>query len=241
VSVTAAEVKAALKARHANAGAGAWVCIEEALSGFATYSTGGIDLLALGCWQSAKVPGLRGSGKRRSSTLRTVGGTPMAPDTSYPIVAYEVKVSRSDFRRELYGYTPGPGTAAARRGGVPAWPVKAQAALDRSHYFVFAVPKGLLRPDELAQRGPWATAERVEEPGSLFTPPAPAAAPRGSLWVPEGCGLVEVGPRGVSVAVQADPRHLERELTRAEVHELMRRADYCARREATAAARVATP
>src|ERR1041384_3669339 len=60
---TAAEVKAALRRRHPEGG-GMWVCIDEAFSGIAN-GCGGIDLLAVGAWRSAKAPGLPGRSAAR--------------------------------------------------------------------------------------------------------------------------------------------------------------------------------
>jgi hypothetical protein len=193
--VTAAELKAALRRHHAAQGDGAWVCVDEAFGGWASMG-GGIDLLAVGVWKSARAPGLAG--------ITSV-------DTDNPLVAYEVKVSRADFRRELYGYTPGPNAKWRTRAVLP-WPAKAQPALDRTHYFVFAVPAGLLKADEVVRRGP----------------------DEGLLYVPEGVGLVVVDGGRVHVKVKAEPRS-PRTWTRHETAELLRRVDTCARREAMAA------
>jgi hypothetical protein len=61
--MTAREVKDAIRRRHgfhfATPRPGEWVCIEEAFSGFASVG-GGIDVLAVGVWRTAKVPGLVG-------------------------------------------------------------------------------------------------------------------------------------------------------------------------------------
>lgn len=198
--LTAADVKAALRARHGcpldRPGKGRWVCIEEALNGI-TNTSGGIDLLTLGAWASAKEPWLVRAGDGRA--FGSCNGEWVA-GTRYPIVAYEVKVSRSDFRRELYGYEPKSGTRT--RGSAP-WPAKAERALGLSHYFLFATPAGLLKPDEYARR------ERPED---------------GGLWLPPEAGLIEVTPGGrVHTLVKAPARPLEHPMTRAELHELMRR------------------
>lgn len=203
VEMSAAEVKDALRRRHPSAG-GAWVCVDEALSGWSNYGTGGIDLLAIGVWKTAKAPGLPGCGKLQWD--HTVMPARSHSDARNPLVAYEVKVSRSDFRRELYGYKPG----SARGRGVPAWPGKARYVLDRVHYFLFATPRGLLWEDEIARREPWG-----------------ADAPRrGALYVPDGVGLVEVDGRGCTVRVPAVLRPDPASLTRHETHEIMRRIDY---------------
>lgn len=179
----ATDVKAALRKRHS---IDAWVCIEEAFSGFATMG-GGIDLLAIGVWRSAKVAGLPGAGRN---------------DARNPIAAYEVKVSRADMRRELYGYRPGPNAKSWKTRPVPPWPGKAAGALERSHYFVFAVPAGLLKDEEIERREPPADGK--------------------GLWLPPEAGLVEVSERGCSARVEA-PRRAEPEpWGRHEVAELLR-------------------
>lgn len=193
-TMSAAEVKGAIRRRHAGA---AWVCVEEAFSGYATLG-GGIDVLAMGAWRSAKVAGLRACGRRG------------AVDTRNPIVAYEVKVSRSDFRRELYGYASG--VRARSSAYVPPWPGKAQGALERSHYFVFATPRGLLHDDEIQRREPWKTLPR-----------------RGALYLPADVGLIEVDGRGCHVRAHATPREAQA-WGRHETFELMRRVEYCSRR-----------
>lgn len=178
----APEVKEALRRRH---DIEAWVCIDEAFCGWAT-SGGGVDLLAIGVWRSAHVGGLPGAGR---------------DDARNPIVAYEVKVSRSDFRRELYGYKPGPNVKWATRP-VPPWPLKAHWALERSHYFMFAVPKGLLKDEEIARR------ERPEDGKGL--------------WLPPEVGLVEVDGQGCHVRVDAPRRPAPPAMDRHEVGELLR-------------------
>lgn len=199
----ATDVEAALRRHHANQGTGAWVCIDEALSGYA----GGIDLLAIGAWRSSKTPAL---------IVPKSGG---AVDVTYPLVAYEIKVSRSDFRKELVGSE----MKRTKRGwsyGHGPWPAKAERAIERSNYFLFAVPAGLLHDDEIERRAPWQT-----ETDALL----PVSAPRkGALWLPEGVGLVEVSTKGVRVRVKAPPRNAQ-PLTRGENAEIMRRIDYRAR------------
>lgn len=70
--------------------------------------------------------------------LRTGGGQRMDafalncwPSESYISIAFEVKVSRTDYLREV------------RR------PDKRKAAMLLSNYFMFVCPEGLLRPDEM--------------------------------------------------------------------------------------------
>lgn len=72
-------------------------------------------------------------------------------DPKYRRVSYEIKVSRSDYRREL-----------AR------WPQKAAVALRLGHQFYFAIPAGMLTPGERTRRpqphpGLW-----VPEPAGLI-------------------------------------------------------------------------
>ena len=189
--MTAEEVKDALRKRHGcETGKGEWVCIEEAFSGWSSFG-GGIDLLAIGAWRSAKAPGLSNCGKVRQF------------DTRNPLVAYEVKVSRADMRRELYGYTPGPKTKWRTRAVLP-WPGKAYFAIDRTNYFMFAVPAGMLSDEEIKRR-------------------VPTDAKRNNLFVPKGVGLVEVTGAGCRVRVPAAPKNA-RPLNSAEIGELIRHA-----------------
>lgn len=207
----AGAVKAALASYYA-ARAGEWVTIEEALDGWAN-GFGGIDLLALGVWKTAKVKGLQGVDTRAT-----------APGNAR--VAHEVKVSRTDFRKELYGYKPGPDALAGFEQRVrdfrargsrgepprppresPAWPDKQLRALAISDYFVFVTPRGLLHEDEATRYHPWGD-----------------NAPRpGALWVPAEAGLWEVDHNGVTV-VRSAPRREGSPLTRHETHELIRKA-----------------
>lgn len=185
-SMQASEVKAAIHRRHGcDSSSGQWVCVDEAFSGYSA-ATGGIDTLAIGVWRTAKAPGLSGAGR----VVRNA------------IVAYEVKVSRSDLRRELYGYQPGEG-ASYRSRPVPKWPGKALWALAHSHYFLFAVPAGLLKPDELDRREP--TDDR-------------------RLYVPPECGLLEVDGGGCKIRVEAEPRHHPTPFTAHQSAELIRHA-----------------
>lgn len=189
--MTAAEVIEALRRRHGlDTSKGEWVGITEAFSGF-TSAGGGIDLLAIGAWASANVKGLEARSAR--------------PRLRHPVVAYEVKVSRADLRRELYGYVPGPG-ASYRTRSVPPWPGKAYWALARSHYFFLAVPSGLLTGGELDRTLPWATGRG-----------------RRGLYVPEGIGVVEVSGTGCRVTIPAGRRE-GRPLEAGEIAELIRHA-----------------
>lgn len=193
----AADIKRALAKRHgSHLGRGEWVCVEEAFSGFATMG-GGIDLYAIGVWKTAKAAGLPQAGRLYHN------GTEVVWDATNPLVAYEVKVSRADMRRELYGYQPGP-TASWKTKAVPPWPLKAGGALERSHYFMFAVPKGLLNPEEIARR---------EKP----------ADGRG-LWVPPEVGLLEVEGEECEVIHDAPRRDCPPPLSRREYAELLRHA-----------------
>jgi hypothetical protein len=195
--VNAADVKAALRRRHAGE---AWSVIEEAFCGFAS-AGGGIDVLAVGAWQTASVPGLPLCGKA-TSKWDSASGQWIVRGARYPVVAYEVKVTRSDYRREVNGYRPGPNAAWGTRH-VPPWPGKAYWALARSHYFVFATPPGLLKPEEYRRR---------EWPDD------------GGLWLPAEAGLVEVLPSGVRVVVRSPPPRPARPFTPGEVGELIRHA-----------------
>lgn len=185
-SMDARGIKDALIRRH-SARSGEWVCIEEAFSGWTSMS-GGIDLFAIGAWQTAKAKGLPGSGYK---------------DACYPMVAYEVKVSRSDFRRDIYG----PGTKEKPRP-ILAWPAKQRDALAQSHYFMFATPAGLLTDEEIERREPW-------EEGRKGRP----------LWLPPETGLIEVGEDGrCRVRVDAPKRECPPPLPRAQIAELIRHA-----------------
>lgn len=211
--MTAAEVKEALYRRHAatvELGPGPWTVIEEWMN---------IDLLAFAAWSQPKPARCR-----------------------HERIGYEVKVSRSDYKRELRD------------------PHKRSAAVRFCHEFYMAVPFGLLRPDELAWREPfhmgWQPFERERCPGAYGaycsdgrvhlgvhtyppghqryahglgrdyshayeaecptcrgegwlaeSPVVRSGAP--ALWIPADVGLVEVGPRGVTVVraapLNADP------------------------------------
>lgn len=190
----AEEVKAALNRRHGqDTASGMWVGIEEAFSGFQS-AGGGIDYFAIGVWRSAKAPGLPGAGGKK---------------TANAIVSYEVKVSRADFRKELYGVKPKKGTWQYRHYGgreKGAWPSKAYWALQRSHYFMFAVPKGLLKDEEIETRQRplrtcnqcGGTAEYPNVIGHLTeTCEGDWEDPKGRpLWLPENVGLIEVDEHG---------------------------------------------
>lgn len=195
--LTAAEVKQALRRRHGcdrvgdlSGLPGAWVCIEEAFAGWAS-AGGGTDLFAIGAWRSAKAPGLKGAGRH-----------PWVNVT----VAYEVKVSRADFRRELYGYEPKSKEwdwPKRPPRSVPPWPNKAHFALERSNYFLFAVPAGLLSEEEIERR-------QRPEGGT-------------GLWLPPETGLIEVDHQGCRARVDAPAREC-RPLTAHETAELIRYA-----------------
>lgn len=191
--MTAADVKAALRRRHGcEGGSGEWVCIEEAFSGWQS-AGGGVDLLAIGAWRSAKAPGLPGAGRRGAA---------------HSVVSYEVKVSRSDYAREVNGYQPGPNTSWRTRP-VPPWPAKAQFALERSHYFMFATPRGLLKPWEIKLRA------RPEAHLDL-------SIPKCSLWLPPEAGLLEVDTAGRCHVVVPAVRTEARAFTVPETAELLR-------------------
>lgn len=106
----------------------------------------GIDLLAVAAWSSL--------GFRR--------------------VGYEVKVSRSDLRRELLN------------------PHKRQSAVAWCHEFYLAVPFGLLTTEEISWREPeWAPEDFTRErcPGGCYRPSRRRGAKRGrevAIDIPEG-------------------------------------------------------
>jgi hypothetical protein len=94
----------------------------------------------------------------------------------YRRISYELKASRADFRREL-----------------DAWPTKARKALEMAHAFVFVTPAGLLSDVERRRRhAPGRQLEHLTE-----IPSRPPRGQREALYVPEPCGLMEVGPDGV--------------------------------------------
>jgi hypothetical protein len=176
--VTAQQVIEALRHRHPE-GMGEWTFVVEAW---------GIDAYAVGAWASAKAQGCAGI-----SSVR------------YARVSYEVKVSRSDFRKELVGYTPGPDAMRSRSS--PGWPIKAARALEMSHYYFFAVPKGLLKPEELAKPGTWDIHEEDQRP---------------YLWLPEGVGLVEVDSAGRCFATHRATKRVPKPWGEHEIAELLR-------------------
>lgn len=99
----------------------------------------------------------------------------------YPRVGYEVKVSRSDYRVELRN------------------PDKRSLAVAQCHEFYFAVPAGLLKPEEKADNG---DPERYAK-----------SAPPPALWVPRDVGLIEVTRGGCRVVkpspVRPEPRAID--------------------------------
>lgn len=208
VKLKARDVLDALLVRHGiEAGDGSWACVEEAFCGWRS-AGGGIDLFAMAVHTSARRSGLAGP----------VHGPGYVARPKHPVVAYEVKVSRSDFRREVDGVPDRFWTEESRakhwmgryvkdgdlkERGRPGWPSKARHALDRSNYFVFATPKGLLTKEERERREPWGDASK-------------------RLWLPPEAGLFEVGARGgVTVAVPA-PLRAARDLRTEEIAELIR-------------------
>jgi hypothetical protein len=128
--VNATEVKDALRARHPATVRIPGATLEAPGMWTTVEEWHGIDFLAFSAWQSPKP----------------------AIGVANPIVGYEVKVSRSDYRREL------------------ANPHKRAGAVRFCNAFYFAVPDGLLKPDELAWDEPdWAREheawQRVACPG----------------------------------------------------------------------------
>lgn len=88
-------------------------------------------------------------------------------------IGYEVKVSRSDYRSELDR------------------PDKRAPAVAACHRFYFAVPRGLLKPEEI---------DATEAQLTLGASGKP-------LWVPEDVGLVVVDGRGCRVEREAPFNH----------------------------------
>ena len=135
--MTAAEVKEALRARHpatqklgAKTVPGVWTCVEEWQD---------IDLVAFSAYKHPPT-----GAQRRAA---------------YPRVGYEVKVSRSDLRRELLS------------------PGKRRRYLQLCHEFYLAVPAGLLRDDELAYVEPdW-------QPGDFERDGCPERCRRADHWM----------------------------------------------------------
>lgn len=136
-TVTAAEVLAELQNRHTphmNGNAPSWVFFTELRvgTGFGPGAEQRIDAWAFHCWPS-----------RREA------------------VAYEVKVSRSDFLAEMNN------------------PAKRKAALLYSNRFYFVTPVGLVRADELP---PEAGLIEVDDVGSRVVVEAPWRDPYPPSW-----------------------------------------------------------
>lgn len=232
----AADVRQALRAHHgSDDGSGQWVCIDEPFGGWHSGPGGPVDMLAIGAWATAKAPGFTRCGQKwtitevadlepdpfSASGWRREGGTELTKvqyDTRYPVVAYEIKTSRSDMRRELYGYQPSDsakrGRFGRRKRGTRPWPNKARWALDRSHYFVFAVPKGMLTEEEKKLRFARADdlPEELRQKGKR------------ALFVPPTIGLFEITEDGkVEATISARPT-IARTWTPGEVAGLIRHA-----------------
>lgn len=86
--------------------------------------------------------------------LATSAWSSCRPFPPHAVVGYEVKVSRSDYRRELVN------------------PGKRSRAVKVCHEFWFAVPFGLLKPDEMAWRPPPAL---TAHPSPFTREPCPGA------------------------------------------------------------------
>jgi len=225
--MTAKEVKDALRKRHSAVSQGygvppildAWTVIEEWEE---------IDLLAFSAHRHPQ-----GARSRKSD---------------YPRVGYEVKVSRSDFRRELLR------------------PGKRLKARNMCHEFYFATPKGLLTDEEKAfvqpeewgwsafQRQPcsgedtcfpakhvvynykergfkgttrivpdalegWVVCPHCQGKGYSEVSQAEQEAP--TLWIPPDTGLIEVDENR-SVVVRPSPVRTPLPLTDQQVHDLIR-------------------
>lgn len=211
------QVKNALRARYPATAVmgvrgipGPWTVLEELW---------GVDLLAMSSWSRPKVQGV-------------------SYKYTYPIVGHEVKVSRSDLRRELLR------------------PDKRSLMVERTNQSYLAVPKGLLSDDELGFREP------VDWDASSFDRPrcqARCRRPLGrgksrvlardghsivcdeckgkgtagrsrveleapTLWVPPDLGLIEVDGGGCRVTKRAPVTgvNAERTFTQAELTSLVR-------------------
>lgn len=103
VKLTAKDVVKALRQRHPPSTQ--WVFLTEVAfaTGFGKGSDNHIDVMAFNCW----------------------------PSSGLDRIAYEVKVSREDFKRELKD------------------PGKRQNAVEHSNHFFFAAPSGLIDADDL--------------------------------------------------------------------------------------------
>lgn len=184
--MTAEEVKTALRRRFNQNGSPhmptPWTCIEEFMN---------IDLWCLAAWR------LPAPASRNCKT--------------YPRIAVEVKVSRSDLKAELYK------------------PSKRKWAWEHSDQFYLAVPKGLLKEDELEWKQPdYEPSDFLRQPcpngcrkirnrtGTFYWKPTEPGGFRGSnvecdacggktwveksrveqdspmVWVPPDVGLIEV-------------------------------------------------
>jgi len=138
--VKAAEVKDALRRRHP---ATVRIGSTEAPGMWTCVEEWhGIDFLAFSAWRSPKP---------------SIG-------IANPIIGYEVKVSRSDYRREL--------GQPSKRGGAVAF----------CNAFYFAVPDGLLKPEELA----WDEPEWIRDPEAWQRTDCPGdergTCYRGKVW-----------------------------------------------------------
>lgn len=205
--MNAADVKDALRARHPAViqnGPTKWAGAWTCLEEWLN-----IDLLAVSAWSSVR---------------------PYPPNAR---IGYEIKVSRSDYRREL------------------ARPAKRAIGVRFCHEFYFAVPRGLLKPEEIAWTPPWgfdeetAPFERIRCPGFYgawchagevtfgtraiadgyasyarrYTVECPTCQGRGwiaespatradapKLWVPDDVGLVLVEETGKTIVAKKAPR-----------------------------------
>jgi hypothetical protein len=124
VTVTAADVAAAVR-RHYGIGSGEpamceWAVLDEVSLSVGSWTQGRIDLLVVRAW----------SGKPKGHERHAI----------------EVKVSRSDFLREIKppGPNAGPRTRTRRHGEA-----KYGAMRDLAHRAFYAAPAGIIRPAEL--------------------------------------------------------------------------------------------
>lgn len=180
--LTCEQVLDALERHH---GAGINGSIEWAFAREIPTSTGGaqnrIDALAVNCWRSK----------------------------AYIVRAYEVKISRADFLREL------------------RQPHKSATARDIAHEFVFATPKGMVDVHELPIG---AGLIEVDHRGRTVTKRRPDRSPRG-VWTPTFLASVIRSAQRTAIVDKARIHDAERARVYAEIL-----AHHAARSDSTAPA-----
>jgi hypothetical protein len=219
--MTAAEVKEKLRGRHPATLSlgqetipGPWITIEE---------WNGIDFLAFSAHATPPSGGAKG--------------------VRYPRIGYEVKISRSDLRRELLA------------------PSKRRQNVDWCNAFYFATPKGLLTKEEIAFEEPYhfrdpRTFSRKGCPGLCqkdsykhssnygkrmrysksrrefiecdicegkgYTDISRAEKEAPTLWVPSDVGLIEVSEGGARIIKSAPTRKKVPDIGGQQLHDLLR-------------------